>query len=86
MSLHYLEAEMRKRKLSPPKQLQPDSTVSDGAWGDMHRARRESGLGTSTIFKLIAEEKIRSAKIGKRRLINIPSLLNHIESQATGPA
>jgi hypothetical protein len=77
---------MRKRKLSPPKRLQPDATPGEGVWGDMHRAKRESGLGRSTIAKLIAEEKVRSAKIGKRRLIHIASLLGHIDSQATGPA
>jgi excisionase family DNA binding protein len=79
---------MRKRKLSPReierRQHQRDETVA-GPWGDMHEAKRQSGLGRSTIAKLIAEKKIRSAKIGKRRLIDIPFFLGYIASKATGP-
>jgi hypothetical protein len=85
---------MRKRMLSPleikRRQLQREEAVAGvghvvGTWGDMHAAKLESGLGRSKICELIAEEKIRSAKIGKRRLVNIPSLLNYIDSRATGP-
>ena len=56
-----------------------------GPWADMHMARCRSGLGRSTISELIAEKKIRAAKIGRRRLIHIPSLLDYIDSKATGP-
>ena len=80
---------MRKRKLSPQeierRQRQREETVVAGPWGDMHEAKRQSGLGRSTISELIAEGKIRSAKVGKRRLIHIPSLLYYIDSRATGP-
>jgi excisionase family DNA binding protein len=88
MDLHCSEALMRKRKLSPReverRQRQRDEAAA-GSWGDMHEATRESGLGRSTISELIADEKIRSAKVGKRRLIHIPSLLDYIDSRATGP-
>ena len=80
---------MRKRKLSPReierRQQQREETVVAGPWGDMHEAKRQSGLGRSKISELIAEEKIRSAKVGRRRLIHIPSLLHYIDSRATGP-
>ena len=86
---------MRKRQsLSPQemerRQRQRDEAVAGvghvtGPWGDMHEARRQSGLGRSKISELIAQEKIRSAKVGKRRLIHIPSLLDYIDSRATGP-
>ena len=77
---------MRKRKLSPREiERSQQQTVVAGPWGDMHEAKRQSGLGRSKIFELIAEEKIRSAKVGKRRLIHIPSLLYYIDSMATGP-
>jgi excisionase family DNA binding protein len=51
----------------------------------MHEAKRQSGLGRSTISELIAKEKIRSAKVGRRRLVHLPSLLNFIDGRATGP-
>ena len=83
---------MRHRKLKPlspreteRRQLQRDETVA-GPWGDMHEARRRSGLGRSTIAELIRQQMIRSSKIGKRRLIYIPSLLSYIEARAVGPA
>jgi hypothetical protein len=80
---------MRKRKLSPReierRQHQRDETVA-GPWGDMHEARRRSGLGRSTIAELIRQQMIRSSKIGKRRLIYIPSLLSYLEARAVGPA
>jgi excisionase family DNA binding protein len=66
------------------RQRQRENVVA-GPWADMHVARCRSGLGRSTISELIAEEKIRSAKVGKRRLIHIPSLLDYIDSRATGP-
>ena len=83
--------EMRKRKLPSPheierRQRQRDEAVVAGAWGDMHDAKCVSGLGRSTIADLIRREKIRSSKVGKRRLINIPSLLGYIEAHAVGPA
>ena len=80
---------MRKRKLSPREierhQHQRNDTVA-GPWGDMHEARRQTGLGRSTIAELIRQERVRSAKVGKRRLVNIPSLLSYIEARAVGPA
>ena len=80
---------MRKRKLLSReverRQQRREETVVAGPWCDMHEARRQSGLGRSKISELIAQEKIRSAKVGKRRLIHIPSLLDYIDSRATGP-
>jgi excisionase family DNA binding protein len=72
------------------RQRQRDEAVAGvghvtGSWGDMHQAKRESGLGRSTISELIAQKKIRAAKIGRRRLIHIPSLLDYIDGKATGP-
>jgi hypothetical protein len=79
---------MRKRKLSPQeierRQHQRDDAVA-GPWGDMHEAKRKSGLGRSTIALLIKEKQIRSSKIRKRRLIDIPSLLDYIDAHAVGP-
>jgi excisionase family DNA binding protein len=79
---------MRKRKLSPReierRQHQQDETVA-GPWSDMHEARRQSGLGRSTIAELIRQRKIKSAKIGRRRLVNLPSLLAFIDAVAVGP-
>ena len=79
---------MRKRKLVPRRTDKRDTKefqAVPAVWGDFHEAKRISGLGRSTISELIAEEKIRSAKVGKRRLIHIPSLLDYIDSSATGP-
>jgi excisionase family DNA binding protein len=79
---------MRKRNPASPQEMERRQRQRDeavGSWGDMHAAQRESGLGRSSIYELIAEEKIRSAKVGKRRLIHIPSLLDYIDSRATGP-
>jgi hypothetical protein len=56
-----------------------------GPWADMHEAKRQSGLGRSTISQLIADQRVRSSKIGRRRLIHLPSLLAYIDSRATGP-
>jgi excisionase family DNA binding protein len=79
---------MRKRNPGSPQEMERRQRQRDeaaGSWGDMHTAQRKSGLGRSSIYELIAEEKIRSAKVGKRRLIHIPSLLYYIDSMATGP-
>jgi len=80
---------MRKRQSLSPREIERRQRQRDeaavGPWADMHEAKRQSGLGRSTISELIAEEKIRSAKVGKRRLIHIPSLLDYIDSRATGP-
>jgi excisionase family DNA binding protein len=79
---------MRKRNSASPREMERRQRQRDeaaGTWADMHEAKRQSGLGRSTISELIAEEKIRSAKVGKRRLIHIPSLLDYIDSRATGP-
>ena len=82
---------MRHRKLKPlspreieRRQRQRVEAVA-GPWVDMHEAKRQSGLGRSTISQLIADQKVRSSKVGKRRLIHIPSLLDYIDSRATGP-
>ena len=80
---------MRKRNSASPQEMQRHQSQQNeavaGPWGDMHEAKRQSGLGKSKISELIAQEKIRSAKVGKRRLIHIPSLLDYIDSRATGP-
>jgi excisionase family DNA binding protein len=82
---------MRKRQLKllsqeeiERRQRQRENAVA-GPWGDMHEAKRQSGLGRSTIAELIRQEKIRSSKIGKRRLIHLRSLLRYIEALAVGP-
>jgi len=38
-------------------------------------AQRLSGLGRTTVYKLIAEKKLRSVTIGTRRLVYYTSLL-----------
>jgi len=48
-----------------------------------------SGLGRSTIYKLIDSEKLRSVKIGKRRLVireSLESLLRGVEEMSTSDA
>ena len=82
---------MRHRELKPlspreieRRQRQRVEAVA-GPWVDMHEAKRQSGLGRSTISQLIADQRVRSSKVGKRRLIHIPSLLDYIDSRATGP-
>jgi excisionase family DNA binding protein len=37
-------------------------------------ARRISGLGNTTVWKLIAEQKLATVKVGRRRLITYESL------------
>jgi hypothetical protein len=79
---------MRKRHSPSPRESERRQRQRDeaaGAWGDMHEAKRQSGLGRSTIAELIRQEKVRSAKIGRRRLVNLPSLLHYIDGRATGP-
>jgi excisionase family DNA binding protein len=80
---------MRKRKLLSPREMERHQSQRDeavaGPWGDMHEAKRQSGLGRSTIAELIRQEKIRSSKIGKRRLIHLRSLLRYIDALAVGP-
>ena len=91
---------MRHRKLKPlsPREIkrrqreierrhrQLDKAVVARRWDDMHEAERVSGLGRSTLAELIRKEEIRSAKVGKRRLVDIPFLLGYIEARAVGPA
>ena len=80
---------MRKRKLTPPRTTGPDSQaatiIASPTWVDFHEAKRASGLGRSTLADLVRDEKIRSSKIGKRRLIHLGSLLQYIDSCALGP-
>jgi excisionase family DNA binding protein len=80
---------MRKRNPGSPQEMerhqhQRDEAVA-GPWGDMHEAKRQSGLGRSTIAELIRQQKIRSARVGRRRLVNLPSLLAFIDAVAVGP-
>jgi excisionase family DNA binding protein len=91
---------MRKRKLKPlsPREIkrrqreierrhrQLDKVVVATRWDDMHEAERVSGLGRSTLAELIRKKEIRSAKVGKRRLVDINFLLGYIEARAVGPA
>jgi len=37
-------------------------------------AYRAYGIGASTLYKLIAEGRVRSTKLGKRRLVELASL------------
>jgi hypothetical protein len=80
---------MRKRKLVPRRTDKRDTKefqAVPAVWGDFHEAKRLSGLGRSSITELVRLQKIRSSKFGKRRLINLPSLLSYIEARAVGPA
>jgi len=43
-------------------------------------ARVASGLGRSGLYNLMNEGKLKFTKIGKRRLINVPSLLDLLRS------
>jgi excisionase family DNA binding protein len=45
---------------------------------------RVSGLGRSKIYKLIDEGTLKSVKIGKRRLIFVPSYRQMVEEQLAG--
>jgi hypothetical protein len=83
---------MRKRKLKllSPEEIERRQRQRDQAivaqWVDMNEAICQTSLGKSTVAELIRQEKIRSSKIGKRRLINLPSLLALIDALAVGPA
>jgi hypothetical protein len=80
---------MRKPKLPPReverRQQRREETVVAGPWGDMHEAKRQSGLGRSTIAELIRQRRVKSAKVGKRRLVHLGSLLGYIDALAVGP-
>ena len=65
--------------------LQAVAVIVSPTWIDVHEAKRASGLGRSTLADLVSDEKIRSSKVGKRRLIHLGSLLAYIEVRAVGP-
>jgi excisionase family DNA binding protein len=57
------------------QQVQPE-------WLRYPEAERYSGLGRSTLWKLIRDDHIRAAKVGKAVRINRHSLDEYIERQA----
>jgi hypothetical protein len=85
---------MHKRKLKPlsPREIERrqcqrfETVVVAGPWGDVREAMLQSGLGRSTICELVRQQMIRSSKVGRRRLVNLPSLISYIEARAVGPA
>jgi excisionase family DNA binding protein len=52
------------------------------AWLRYPEAERYSGLGRSTLWKLVKDERIRAAKVGKAVRINRHSLDEYMEQQA----
>jgi excisionase family DNA binding protein len=46
----------------------------------VQEARRLTGLGNTTIYKLIGQGKLRTTKIGARTLVIYPSLKSLLES------
>ncbi len=57
------------------QQLQPE-------WLRYPEAERYSGLGRSTLWKLVKDNRIRAAKVGKAVRINRHSLDEYMERQA----
>jgi excisionase family DNA binding protein len=57
------------------QQMQPE-------WLRYPEAERYSGLGRSTLWKLVKDERIRAAKIGKAVRISRHSLDEYMERQA----
>ncbi len=39
-----------------------------------------TGLGRTKIYELIKQGRIRTTKVGKRTLLNVPSVLNVVEA------
>lgn len=67
-------AEPRRRpSLQPPM---PRKTVT------MHEASRITGLGLTTITKLVGSGALRSTKVGRRRLIFMASLNELLPDEA----
>lgn len=54
------------------------------AWLTVANAVTYSGLGRTLMFELIASGRVRSAKVGKRRLIDRGGLDAFLASHATG--
>jgi excisionase family DNA binding protein len=52
------------------------------AWLRYTEAERYSGLGRSTLWKLVKDDHIRAAKVGKAVRINRHSLDEYMEGQA----
>jgi excisionase family DNA binding protein len=46
----------------------------------VQEARRLTGLGNTTIYKLIGQGKLRTTKVGARTLVMFPSLKSLLES------
>jgi excisionase family DNA binding protein len=57
------------------QQVQPE-------WLRYSEAERYSGLGRSTLWKLVKDDRIRAAKVGKAVRINRHSLDEFMEQQA----
>jgi excisionase family DNA binding protein len=45
-------------------------------WATVKQTKELSGLGTTKIYELIATKKLRSIKVGRRRLIEYSSIEN----------
>jgi len=43
-------------------------------WASIEQAKRMTSFGRTTLYKLIREGAIESAKVGKRRVVSIPSI------------
>jgi excisionase family DNA binding protein len=54
-------------------------------WAKPSIAGKPFNLGRTSIYELIAEGKIKSAKVGKARLVSVASLRAYIEGLADNP-
>lgn len=63
--------------MSAPKQIPFRERLSC----TINEALEASGLGRTKIYAEIAEGRIESVKVGRRRLIKVPSLLKRLEGE-----
>ena len=65
--------------------LKANTTAIQQEWAKPGVVGKPFGLGRTTVFRLLSEGKIKSAKIGKIRLVSVDSLREYIESRAQAP-
>lgn len=69
-----------------------DNTVElpDSEWTDAKGVRKRFGIGTSTLYRLMADGRIKSTSLRRKgscrgkRLFSVESIKNLIEANATG--
>jgi excisionase family DNA binding protein len=54
-------------------------------WAKPATAAKIFGLGRTTLYSLISEKRVKSAKVGKARLVSVASLRAYIEGLADSP-